>query len=125
MATAKTNPEREVDSRLSLYHLFEPLRLSPGEVHVWRVGLQIEGLALCACWDLLSPEETRVASSHRFVKEMREFVITRAVLRQMLARYTGQSAADLRFAFNPCGKPYFRVLRVPISAYPIVQTSPF
>jgi 4'-phosphopantetheinyl transferase len=113
MTTTETSPEREIDSRLGLYHLFEPLRLSPGEVHVWRVGLQIEGLALCACWDLLSPEEKRVASSYRFVKDMREFVVSRAVLRHILARYTGQPAADLRFELNPCGKPMLQGFESP------------
>jgi 4'-phosphopantetheinyl transferase len=80
------------------------LHLPPGEVHLWWVGLQVEGPALCACWDLLLPEETRVASGYRFVKDLREFVVTRAVLRQILARYTGQSPADLRFESNPGGK---------------------
>jgi len=81
------------------------LRLPPDEVHIWRVALQMESSALWACWDLLSPEETRLASSYRFVKDLREFVITRAVLRQVLTRYTGQSPADLRFESNPGGKP--------------------
>jgi 4'-phosphopantetheinyl transferase len=81
------------------------LRLPLDEVHMWRVGLQMESSALWACWDLLSPEETRVASSYRFVKDLREFVITRAVLRQVLARYTGQSPADLRFESSSAGKP--------------------
>lgn len=83
----------------------DALRLPPGEVHIWRVALDMEGPAFCACWDLLSPEETRVASQYRFVKDLREFVITRAVLREILARYTCQSAADLRFESNAGGKP--------------------
>jgi 4'-phosphopantetheinyl transferase len=90
---------------LSWHAAADDLRLPLGEVHIWWVGLRIEGSDLCACWDLLSPEETRVASSHRFVKDLREFVVTRAVLRQILARYTGQSATDLRFESRPGGKP--------------------
>lgn len=86
----------------------ENVCLLPSEVHIWWVGLQLEGSALCACWDLLSPEETRLASSHRFVKDLREFVVTRAVLRQILAQYTGRSAADLRFDSSPGGKPVLR-----------------
>src|SRR5690242_20462405 len=86
----------------------DELRLPAGEVHIWWVRLQMKGSALCQCWDLLSPEETRIASSHRFVKDLREFVITRAVLRQILARYTGQSAGDLRFNSTPGGKPMLR-----------------
>lgn len=85
--------------------LTQGLRLPSGEVHIWWVGLHVEGAALCACWDLLSPEETRAASSYRFVKDLREFVVTRAVLRQILARYTGQSPSDLRFESGSGGKP--------------------
>ena len=91
----------------------DDLRLPLGEVHIWWIGLHMEGAALCACWDLLSPEETRMASSHRFVKDMREFVITRAVLRQILAQYTGRRAADLRFDFNPGGKAVLQSKQAP------------
>jgi len=91
----------------------DELHLPLGEVHLWWVGLHMEGPALCACWDLLSAEETRVASSYRFVKDLREFVITRAVLRRILARYTGQSPADLRFESNPGGKPVLQGTQSP------------
>jgi 4'-phosphopantetheinyl transferase len=89
------------------------LQLPLDEVHTWRVGLQMESSALWACWDLLSPEETRIASSYRFVKDLREFVVTRAVLRQVLARYTGQSPADLRFESSSAGKPVLRGAQSP------------
>lgn len=83
----------------------EALRLPLGEVHIWWVGLQMEGPAFSACWDLLSPEETKFAARHHFVKDLREFVVTRAVLRQILARYTGQSPAGLIFESSPSSKP--------------------
>lgn len=91
----------------------DELRLPAGEVHIWWVRLQMEGPALCACWDLLSPEETRIASSYRFVKDMREFVVTHAVLRQLLSRYTGEAPADLRFASNSGGKPVLEGMQSP------------
>lgn len=91
----------------------DELLLPPAEVHIWWVRLQLEGPALCACWDLLSAEETRAASSYRFVKDMREFVVTRAVLRQILSRYTGQAPADLRFESNSGGKPVLRGMQSP------------
>jgi 4'-phosphopantetheinyl transferase len=84
------------------------VRLPPHEVHIWSAGLHVEGAALCACWDLLSPEEARRASSYRFAKDRREFVITRAVLRQILAHYTGESSADLCFDSSSSGKPVLR-----------------
>ncbi len=82
--------------------------LPVNEVHIWSAGLRVGGAALCTCWDLLSPEEMRVALSHRFAKDRREFVVTRALLRQILAHYTGRAATDLSFDSNTSGKPVLR-----------------
>lgn len=86
----------------------DEVRLPPHEVHIWSAGLQVEGATFCACWDLLSREETRRASSYRLAKDRRQFVATRAVLRQILAHYTGESAADLNFDSSSSGKPVLR-----------------
>ena len=83
----------------------EKICLPLDEVHIWSAGLRVGCAALCACWDLLSPEEVRVALRHRFAKDRREFVITRALLRQILAHYAGRATADLCFDSNSSGKP--------------------
>lgn len=93
------SPERSAPSEV---------RLPPGEVHIWWAGLRVEGAALCACWDSLPSEEARQASKHRFAKDCREFVVRRAVLRQLLARYSRQRAAELHFGFGRDGKPVLR-----------------
>ena len=86
----------------------EKICLPLDEVHIWSAGLRVGGAALCTCWDLLSPEEKRVALCHRFAKDRRKFVVTRALLRQILARYAGRATADLCFDFNSSGKPVLR-----------------
>jgi 4'-phosphopantetheinyl transferase len=86
----------------------EKICLPVDEVHIWSAGLRVGGAALCTCWDLLSSEEMRVALSHRFARDRREFVVTRALLRQILAHYTGRAAADLCFDSNTSGKPVLR-----------------
>ncbi len=86
----------------------EKICLPLDEVHIWSAGLRVGGAALCTCWDLLSPEEMRVALSHRFAKDRREFVVTRALLRQILAHYAGRATADLCFDSNSSGKPMLR-----------------
>jgi 4'-phosphopantetheinyl transferase len=86
----------------------DEVRLPPHEAHIWSAGLHVQGSAFCACWDVLTPEETRLASSYRFAKDRREFVVTRAVLRQILAHYTGEAAADLCFDSSSSGKPVLR-----------------
>jgi len=86
----------------------EKICLPLDEVHIWSAGLRVGGAALCTCWDLLSAEEMRVALDHRFAKDRREFVVTRALLRQVLAHYAGRATADLCFDSNSSGKPMLR-----------------
>jgi 4'-phosphopantetheinyl transferase len=86
----------------------ERIWLPVDEVHIWSVDLRLGGAAVCTCWDLLAPEERWVALGYRFAKDRREFVVTRALLRQILARYTGRATADLCFDFNSSGKPVLR-----------------
>lgn len=86
----------------------EKICLPLDEVHIWSAGLRVSGAALCTCWDLLSAEEMRVALNHRFAKDRREFVVTRALLKQILAHYAGRPTADLCFDSNSSGKPMLR-----------------
>ena len=86
----------------------EKICLPVDEVHIWLADLRVGGAALCTCWDLLSPEEMRVALSHRFANDRREFVVTRALLRQILAHYADRAAADLCLDSNSTGKPMLR-----------------
>ena len=84
------------------------VRLAPGQVHIWWMGLRVEGAALCACWDSLPAHEARQASNYRFAKDCREFVVRRAALRQILAQYSGRPAAELLLDFGAGGKPVLR-----------------
>lgn len=84
--------------------LANEVRLAPGQVHIWWMGLRVEGAALCACWDSLPAQEARQASTYRFAKDCREFVVRRAVLRQILGQYSGRPAAELLLDFG-AGKP--------------------
>jgi 4'-phosphopantetheinyl transferase len=79
--------------------------LPADELHVWWIRLHVETSALCACWDLLSPEEAVRASTYRSASDRREFLVTRAALRHVLAQYTGYEPAGLIFDFGSAGKP--------------------
>lgn len=46
--------------------------------------------------------------AYRFAKDRLEFIATRALLRQTLARYVNRSATDLCFDSNQSGKPLLR-----------------
>lgn len=80
--------------------------LPEGEVHVWRVVLDAiprsaEGLGSCLSLD----EQTRSAQIIGPL-ERRRFVLSRIVLRHVLARYHGCAAADVPLAREPGGRPF-------------------
>lgn len=77
--------------------------LWPNEVHVWRARLD-------APWsknlDLsLSEDDRERAARFRFEGDRHRFLIARASLRTILARYLKTNAAGLQFELGPFGKP--------------------
>jgi len=75
----------------------QPVRLNPGEVHVWRVRLNRRG-----AMPPTAEEEQRAA---RFAKLTlrRRYLRSHAALREILGRFT---VAPLEFAVHEKGKPY-------------------
>src|SRR5271169_1471614 len=82
--------------------------LPAGEVHIWRVDLG----TWSGSGDELDAAERDRAERFRFPDIQRRWVAGRAVLRQLLERYTGVPAAELRFARGEFGKPYLEGSRV-------------
>jgi 4'-phosphopantetheinyl transferase len=78
------------------------LSLPDGEVHVWRISLDV--LAPESFLPELAPEE----AGRRFHRESDRgrFVAAHGALRRVLSRYCGIAAADIRFCRLPRGKPY-------------------
>jgi 4'-phosphopantetheinyl transferase len=54
---------------------------------------------------VLSPDERSRAARFRFPRDRDRYVVARASLRHLLARYTGERPERLRFATGPLGKP--------------------
>jgi 4'-phosphopantetheinyl transferase len=79
--------------------------LESREVHLWTVLLEAaeDNFARALSW--LSEEETARAERFRFDRHRRAFVIGRAALRALLARYLGLEAAAIQFVHGPQGKP--------------------
>jgi 4'-phosphopantetheinyl transferase len=76
-------------------------------IEVWYVHLaateaQLAGLARC-----LAPDEMVTAGRFKFEQHRRRFIMARASLRHILARYIGEPPGVLRFDLGPCGKPHF------------------
>ena len=75
------------------------------EIDVWMWPLMLSEAAAVERAQLLSVDE--VARAARFVAaaDQRSYIAGRSRLRELLGRYVGQSATDLRFAYNSAGKP--------------------
>jgi 4'-phosphopantetheinyl transferase len=83
----------------------EPLRLKQDEVHVWRFGLSLPPARLKASMCTLAQDELRRAERFHFQRDRDHFIIARAWLRAILARYLGIGADQLRFEYSAYGKP--------------------
>jgi 4'-phosphopantetheinyl transferase len=53
----------------------------------------------------LSPDERHRAERFYFEADRRHFTTARALLRTLLGRYLGRAPGELRFAYNPQGRP--------------------
>ena len=74
-------------------------------VHVWRIGLEHPLLSGAACERVLAADE--LARAARFVldRDRRQYVVSRGMLRIVLARYLGTQPRDLEFVYGARGKP--------------------
>lgn len=79
--------------------------LSERVAHVWRVALDVSGEVVAPLLDLLCPEERQQAARLRTEDLRRRFIVRRARLRQLLARYLEAAPADVRFDHGAYGKP--------------------
>jgi 4'-phosphopantetheinyl transferase len=74
-------------------------------VHVWRAFLEIGEPEFHRISPVLSADERSRAERFRFPSDRRAFLVSRAVLRSILARYVGEDAAKLPFRYGEHGKP--------------------
>jgi 4'-phosphopantetheinyl transferase len=87
------------------------LRLESDAIHVWRATLDCESSVLHRLETLLSPDEKSRAARYIFQRDRDHFVVARGILRTILGIYIQRPAADLRFSYEPEGKPALRLTR--------------
>jgi 4'-phosphopantetheinyl transferase len=80
--------------------------LREGEVHLWRVGLDVDDHLLRRFRETLSEEELRRSEAFRFAALRRRFVGGRGALRAILAGYLSTKPGHLTFAYTAHGKPF-------------------
>jgi len=83
--------------------------LNPDEVHVWQTSLVLPSASVISLRDLLSVDERARADRFVFARDRDQFTIARARLRQLLAAYLNLAPHELRFDYNPFGKPQLSV----------------
>jgi 4'-phosphopantetheinyl transferase len=83
----------------------DTLLLLEGQVHVWRLSLDLPATTLESLWLTLSADEQARADRYRFARDRRWFIARRGRLRLILARYLDLNPAGLQFSYNPYGKP--------------------
>ncbi len=83
-----------------------PPPLRPKEVHLWSASLissddKLRDFERCM-------DERELARANRYAMEISRtrFISARAMLKQLLAMYTGLEPAAVRFCLGPLGKPY-------------------
>lgn len=83
----------------------ESLILDPGEVHVWRIALDVPARCVQALSPLLSPDETTRAE--RFLLEVvrSRFIVSHGATRRILSRYLHTEPEAIRFTTSARGKP--------------------
>jgi 4'-phosphopantetheinyl transferase len=79
-----------------------------GEVHVWKLPLDIDKSTFAKVAGLLAPDERRRADRFQFEVHRDRFIAVRGMLRLILGRYCDVQPAELRFDYAPNGKPTLR-----------------
>jgi 4'-phosphopantetheinyl transferase len=80
-------------------------RLAPGEVHLWCTPLDLPAARIEALLPLLAPDERGRADRFRSGQLRDRFIAGRGLLRTILSRYLQTAPADMRFEYEPHGKP--------------------
>jgi len=89
--------------------IWDPAATPPAgsdQVHVWRVLVEPVVGDLERLLDSVSDDERARAGELRHEDHRRRYLVARAVLRQVLARYTGLEARRLEFHLGEHGKPH-------------------
>ncbi len=93
-----------------LLHSFPPgppvPALKPGCVQVWYARWTERLADLNELAAVLAPEEQARAQRFRFERDRNRYIAGRAILRQLLSRYTGVPPAEIQLGYGHRGKPF-------------------
>src|SRR5262249_19719661 len=78
------------------------------EIHIWSATLEFGSEDMVLLQATLAADERDRASRFRFLKNQRQFVAARGLLRHILSLYIHRAPASLQFCCSACGKPELR-----------------
>jgi 4'-phosphopantetheinyl transferase len=102
--TGRMLPSRDMKHTRRML-LSESAVLEKHEVHVWEASLDVTASRLATLRNVLSADELSRSHTYRFQDDRRHFVVTRGLLRTILARYLHANPKQLCFAVSETGKP--------------------
>jgi 4'-phosphopantetheinyl transferase len=82
-----------------------PVKLTNGEVHVWRTSLDQQAAHVSRLVTTLAHDERARAERFHFHRDRDRFIVARGTLRAILGGYLGIEPAALRFSYSDHGKP--------------------
>jgi 4'-phosphopantetheinyl transferase len=83
----------------------QTLKLSPKQVHVWRVELDRSSEEICQFRGMLSEEEQKRADRFHFERDSSRFIVGRGMLRSLLGTYLQVAPDGIKFRYSAKGKP--------------------
>jgi 4'-phosphopantetheinyl transferase len=81
------------------------IELAPDAIHVWTARMDVDAHVMDEMLERLSPLERARAAAMPEERASRQYVISRAMQRQLLAGYVGGHPSEIRFGVIAMGKP--------------------
>lgn len=79
--------------------------LNPDEVHIWSACLSENEASLTYFTSFLSQDEQERASHFKFFRDQKRYIISRGILRSLLAGYLGEPLQKIEILYGLWGKP--------------------
>lgn len=92
---------------------FKRMELQDKNAELWLAGPARDSAILERLWAMLSAAEKERADRYSRLQDRMLFVMTRSVLRALLAKATGAAAGEIAFAEGASGKPFLSGGREP------------
>ncbi len=95
----------DVETRVNWLPVEPWPRLEPGEIHLWRAGLDVDERRRRQLAGVLSARERERAARLRSERHRNRYVAGRGIVRTLLSHYVRRQPSTICFELGPYGKP--------------------